>query len=74
VGRWRRARLGATTRQAPACKEKHHGRARRQWLNRVRSAVTQVMKLFVNGKVSIHTVYPAKRSGQLPNLGLLDGQ
>lgn len=41
VGRWRRVWVGATTQRAPARKGEQRPQARRQWLNRMRSAVTQ---------------------------------
>ena len=38
-------------------------------LNRVRSALTQPVKVVVRKKFSIHAVYSAEESGQLPFLG-----
>ena len=38
-------------------------------LNRVRSALTQPVKVVVRKKANIHAVYPAAESGQLPFLG-----
>ena len=43
VGRWRRGCVGATTTQATACKEVQRPQTRCQWLNWVRSAVTQLV-------------------------------
>ena len=65
VGYWRRVRVGATTQQATACKAEQHPRARRQWLNRVRSATT----LINAQKVHVHRRLRVQMSGQLGNLG-----
>ena len=70
VGRWRRGRVGATTLQANACEAEQRPRARCQWLNRVRSALTPGMKQFVGAKMSAHAAWPALVSGQLRFLGL----
>ena len=60
---------GATTLRAHAREEKQRGQRAAAWLNRVRSALTQPVKVVVKKKVNIHAVYPAEESGQLPFLG-----
>ena len=59
----------ATTLRAYAREEKQRGQRAAARLNRVRSALTQPVKVVVRNKVSIHAVYPAEESGQLPFLG-----
>ena len=61
-------RLGWTLR-THAREEKQRGQRAAARLNRVRSALTQPVKVVVRNKVSIHAVYPAEESGQLPFLG-----
>ena len=70
VGRWRRGRVGATTLQAKACEAEQRPRARCQWLNRVRSALTQKVRCLEAKKVNDHKNLLMKPSGQLRNLGL----
>ena len=60
---------GATTRRAHARKEEQRSQRAAARLNRVRSALTQSVKVVVEKKVNVHAVYPAEESGQLPFLG-----
>ena len=60
---------GATTLRAHAREEEQRGQRAAAQLNRVRSALTQPVKMVVRKKFSIHAVYPAEESGQLPFLG-----
>ena len=60
---------GATTLRAYAREEKQRGQRAAARLNRVRSALTQPVKMVVRKKANIHAVYPAEESGQLPFLG-----
>ena len=60
---------GATTLRAYAREEKQRGQRAAARVNRVRSALTQPVKVVVRMKVSIHAVYQAEESGQLPFLG-----
>jgi hypothetical protein len=69
VGCWRRVRVGATTPQAHACKAEQRPRVRRQWLNRVRSAITLWVNAIEGGNLSIHLGSKVILSGQLPFLG-----
>jgi len=69
VGCWRRDRVGATTLQAHACEAEQHPRARGQWLNRVRSALTQKARRVEAEKVNGHMELVKKSSGQLRNPG-----
>ena len=59
---------GATTLRAYAREEKQRSQRAAARLNRVRSALTQPVKVVVRRQVSIHVVYPAEESGQLPFL------
>jgi hypothetical protein len=59
----------ATTRLASASKEKQRRQGAPGRLNRVRSAVTQLVNLINARKVNIHEDLPGKMSGQLRNLG-----
>lgn len=69
VGHWQRVRVGAMTLQATACKEEQRPRARCQWLNRVRSAVTQKVNI-IEDKISCHCrLFLKLSSGQPRNLG-----
>ena len=70
MGCWRRDWVGAPTTQATACKEKQRPQTRCQWLNRVRSAVTQLVNPENAEIVCFHEHLLAKMSGQLPNPGL----
>ena len=54
---------------AHAREEEQRGQRAAAWLNRVRSALTQRVKLAVKKKVNVHAVYPAEESSQLPFLG-----
>lgn len=69
VGRQERVWVGATTRQAPACKKEQHPQARSWRLNRVCSAVTQKLGLINAEKFNIHRHLLVQMSGQLRNLG-----
>jgi hypothetical protein len=69
VGRQERVWVGATTRQAPACKEEQRSQARSWRLNRVRSGVTQKVKSINAEKVNVHRHLLKEMSGQLRNLG-----
>ena len=60
---------GLTTRRAHARKEEQHRQRTPAQLSRVRSAVTQQVKVLVAEFVSIHAVFDAGASGQLPFLG-----
>ena len=60
---------GATTLRAHAREEEQRGQRAAAWLNRVRSALTQLVKVAVSERVNVHAVYPAEESGQLPFLG-----
>ena len=57
---------GLTTRRAHARKEEQCGQRRPALLNRMPSAVTQEVKFVVAEFVSIHAVFDAGASGQLP--------
>jgi hypothetical protein len=72
VGRWRRGLVGETTLQANACEAEQRPRVRCQWLNRVRSAITQMVIGFEAENASIHKNLLMKSSGQLRNLGLMN--
>jgi hypothetical protein len=61
--------LGATTLLAPASEEEQHRQGAPGRLNRVRSAVTQMVKVAVIKKVSVRKAFQRKTSDQLPNLG-----
>jgi len=69
VGRHGVGWQGATTQLAPASKEKQRRQHAPGRLNRVRSAVTQMVKCVVVKKVNVHKTLQRKTSGQLPNLG-----
>ena len=69
MGCWRRGRVGATTLQASACKAEQHPRTRCQWLNRVRSALTQTANCVEAKKVNTHKNLLRNQSDQLRNLG-----
>jgi len=56
---------GATTLRAHAREEEQRRQRAPVRLSRVRSAVTQKVKVVVGAKARIHTVQPAERSGQL---------
>ncbi len=60
---------GATTPRAHARKEEQRRQRAAAWLNRVRSAFTQVVKPLVSAKVNVHAVSQAEVSDQLPFLG-----
>ena len=60
---------GATTRRALARKEEQRGQRAEVRLNRVCSALTQVVKAFVGKKSSKVNVLHAAASGQLRFLG-----
>jgi len=63
VGRWQRVWVGATTQWAAAPKEKQRTQARRQWLHRVRSAVTHWV-IVVEGEIfNLHMHLLIKTSG-----------
>ena len=59
----------ATTLRAYAREEKQRGQRAAGRLNRVRSALTQPVKVVGRRQANIHAVYPAEESGQLPFLG-----
>ena len=61
---------GATTLRAHAREEEQRSQHAASQLNRVRSALTQPVKVVVRKKLNIHAVYPAEERGQLPFLGL----
>ncbi len=65
VGCWGRVRVGATTPQAHACKTEQGPRARRQWLNRVRSALTRWVNTVKGKEVTVHAAFQVSVSGQL---------
>ena len=58
-----------TTLRAHAREEEQRGQRAAAQLNRVRSALTQPVKVVVWKKLNIHAVHPAEESGQLPFLG-----
>jgi len=60
---------GATRRRLNACNEEQRGQGGAARFDRVRSAVTQVVKAIVGANVRIHAVWPAQTSGQLRFLG-----
>ncbi len=60
---------GATTLRAHAHEEEQRRQRAPARLNRVRSAVTQAVKVVVGTKARIHAACPAARSGQLRFLG-----
>ena len=68
AARWQ----GATTLRAHAREEEQRGRRGAARLNRLRSALTQTMRVRVGTNVSVHTVSPAKESGQLRFVGSTD--
>jgi len=69
MGHWRRVWVGATTQRAPARKEEQHPQACCQWLNRVRSAVTQRVNAIEAEKVNAHKDLQMETSGQPRNVG-----
>jgi len=69
VGYWRRVRVGVTTLRANAREAEQRPRARCQWLNRVRSALTQKVNCIEAEKVNVHKDLLMNPSGQLRNLG-----
>jgi len=66
---WRRGWVGATTLRANAREAKQRPQARCQWLNRVRSALTQKANSVEAEIVNMHKELEKKSSGQLRNLG-----
>ena len=58
-----------TTLRAYAREEEQRGQRAAARLNRVRSALTQSVNVVVRQKFTVHAVYPAEESGQLPFLG-----
>ena len=60
-----------TTLRANAREEEQRSQRAAARPNRVRSALTQSVKVVVENKVHVHAVYPAEESGQLPFLGSL---
>jgi hypothetical protein len=60
---------GATTLRPHGREEEQRGQRAVARLNRVRSALTQPMKVVVRKDVNIHAVHPAVTSSQLPFLG-----
>jgi len=69
VGRLGVGWQGATTQLAPASKEEQRRQPTPGRLNRVRSALTQLVNCVVVKKVNVHKTFQRKTSGQLPNLG-----
>ncbi len=69
AGRWRRGWVGATTTQSNACKEKQRPQTRCQWLNRVRSILSQLVSRNNAEILCGHRHLLKMMSGQLPNLG-----
>ena len=69
VGRQGRVWVGATTRQAPACKEEQRPQARSWQLNRVRSAVSRKVNWIKAETVRVPKDLLNEISGQLRNLG-----
>jgi len=69
VGCWRRVRVGATTLRTNDREAEQRPRARCQWLNRVRSAVTQKVNSVEAEIVNVHQELSKKSSGQLRNPG-----
>jgi IS5 family transposase len=66
----RRARQGARTRRAHARKDEQRRMARRARCWRMRSAVTQKVKVIEAENFNIHAISVRVTSGQLPFLGL----
>ena len=66
---WRVVWQGATTRRAAPCKEEQHSQAGRQSCNRVRSDLTQPVKLIEGTKSNVHNKLVESTSGQLRFLG-----
>jgi hypothetical protein len=64
--RWQDANHSDAQRHREDLQRRQRGAAR---LDRVRSALTQVVNVFVNGNASVHAVLPVVVSGQLPFLG-----
>ena len=64
-----RARQGARTQQAHACKDEQRRMARQTRCWRVRSALTQEVNVIEAANVNIHAVLLKVASGQLPFLG-----
>ena len=60
---------GVTTLRAHAREEEQRRQRAAAWLNRVRSAITQMVTVDSVKNVNIHTQLLAEISGQLPNLG-----
>ena len=60
----------ATRRQAGACNEERQRQARDQTCQRVRSDVTQMVRLIEGDESSIHVALMRETSGQLRFLGL----
>ena len=60
---------GATTLRAHAREEKQRRQRAAARLDRVRSALTQVVNAVVGTKLNVHLELQAETSGQLPNLG-----
>ena len=59
----------ATRRQAGACNEERQRQAHAQTYQRVRSALTHMVKAIEGKKVNIHTAFLEFKSGQLRFLG-----
>jgi hypothetical protein len=64
-----RSGYGATTRQATACKEEQRRQRARGRPDRVRSVLTQEVKVIEARKINVHANLVKIRSGQLPFLG-----
>jgi hypothetical protein len=69
VGCQERVWVGETTLKAPAFEEEQRPQARSWRLNRVGSAVTQIVKLINAEKANVHRHLLVQVSGQLRNLG-----
>lgn len=69
VGCQERVWVGGTTLKASAFEEEQRPQARSWRLNRVRSDVTQMMKLINAEKFNVHKYLLVHVSGQLRNLG-----
>ena len=62
---------GATTLRAHAREEKQRRQRAAARLDRVRSALTQVVNAVVGTKLNVHLELQAETSGQLPNLACI---
>ena len=58
-----------TTLRAPAREAEQRGQRAAARLNRVRSALTQEVRVVVGINLSVHEASPVEESGQLPFLG-----